>query len=225
MVVPAVEERSARPATRGGSGGQQSSASGAARAASGTAPGSGGSSARRLWWRSHQGRRRTDGSGGAALAGVTVFIAGDSTVSNYADTASPTDQAGWGQMLLGGALGSGDGRQPRAAGGRTALWTPLGRCCAGDLGRCSAGVTICSSSSAPTTAKQDGNLRGRRHHLPAVRRGSTTFKQHLLDYYITPARRAASLVVVLVTPPRGTLPIAGRVTFFGGYATAMRETR
>lgn len=28
-----------------------------------------------------------------------VFIAGDSTVSNYADTASPNDQAGWGQML------------------------------------------------------------------------------------------------------------------------------
>ncbi len=40
------------------------------------------------------------GSGGSAPLGpVTVYIAGDSTVSTYTDTASTTDQAGWGQML------------------------------------------------------------------------------------------------------------------------------
>jgi lysophospholipase L1-like esterase len=32
-------------------------------------------------------------------APVTVYLAGDSTVSTYADTASPRDQAGWRQML------------------------------------------------------------------------------------------------------------------------------
>lgn len=33
------------------------------------------------------------------LANVSVYIAGDSTVSNYTDTSSPNDQAGWGQKL------------------------------------------------------------------------------------------------------------------------------
>ncbi len=34
-----------------------------------------------------------------AASPIKVFIAGDSTVSTYTDTSSPTDQAGWGQML------------------------------------------------------------------------------------------------------------------------------
>lgn len=34
------------------------------------------------------------------LTPIKVFIAGDSTVASYKDTASSTDQAGWGQMLV-----------------------------------------------------------------------------------------------------------------------------
>lgn len=41
----------------------------------------------------------SDATQAAALVAHTVFLAGDSTVSQYADTASETDQAGWGQML------------------------------------------------------------------------------------------------------------------------------
>lgn len=48
------------------------------------------------------------GSAGAAGSGnevpeplvpLTIYLAGDSTVATYADTPSPNDQAGWGQML------------------------------------------------------------------------------------------------------------------------------
>jgi hypothetical protein len=50
---------------------------------------------------------------------VRVYLAGDSTVSTYADTASPHDQAGWGQMLH-EYFRDGVAVDNRAIGGRTA---------------------------------------------------------------------------------------------------------
>ena len=70
-----------------GSGGRAGSAGAAGRSGAGGAAGAG-------------GRASTGGAGGAPVAGgpVTVFIAGDSTVSTYAANAA-NKQAGWGQML------------------------------------------------------------------------------------------------------------------------------
>lgn len=50
---------------------------------------------------------------------VTVYLAGDSIVMTYADTASDRDQAGWGQML-GGYFDESVTINNRAIGGRTA---------------------------------------------------------------------------------------------------------
>jgi lysophospholipase L1-like esterase len=54
-----------------------------------------------------------------AAGPIRVFIAGDSTVSTYTDTASPNDQAGWGQMLP-GQYSNQVTVDNRAVGGRTA---------------------------------------------------------------------------------------------------------
>jgi len=65
--------------------------------------------------RSRPGRRCCD----SGSRGLTVFIAGDSTVSTYPDSASDQDQAGWGQMLH-EQVRAGVKIENRAIGGRTA---------------------------------------------------------------------------------------------------------
>lgn len=209
---------SASGGSASGSGGQQSSASGGA-GSGGTAPGSGGSSGGGSGG-AVAGGGGTDGSGGAALASVTVFIAGDSTVSNYADTASPTDQAGWGQMLP-EVLSDQVTVDNRAAGGRTALWFHLEGAAQGIWDDAAPGdylfVQFGTNDSHKTATFEVGGTTYQRYA-----EAGTTFKQHLLDYYITPAR-AASLVVVLVTPPPRNSAYCGTGNSLGGYATAMRE--
>jgi lysophospholipase L1-like esterase len=160
------------------------------------------------------------GSGGAALADVTVFIAGDSTVSDYADTASPSDQAGWGQMLP-EIFSDQVTVDNRAAGGRTARWFHLEGAAQGILDDAAPGdylfVQFGTNDSHETATFEVGGTTYQRYA-----EAGTTFKQHLLDYYITPGR-AASLVVVLVTPPPRNSAYCGTGNSLGGYAMAMRE--
>lgn len=158
--------------------------------------------------------------GGGPLVDVTVFIAGDSTVANYADTASTTDQAGWGQMLP-EILSEQVTVDNRAAGGRTALWFHLEGKLAGIFADAQAGDYLfvqfgTNDSHQTATFEVDGTTYQR------YAAAGTTFKQHLLDYYIVPAR-AASVAIVLVTPPPRNSAYCGAGNSLGAYAQAMRE--
>lgn len=161
------------------------------------------------------------GTGGSAeLKDITVYVAGDSTVSNYADTASPRDQAGWGQMLH----EIFDDRvtiDNQALGGRTALWFHLEGGTQYVLDRILEGeywfVQFGTNDSHPTaTFTVDGVTYQRL--APA----NTTFKEHLMDYYVTPAREK-NAIPVLVTPPPRNSAYCGTGNSLGGYAQAMRD--
>ena len=162
------------------------------------------------------------GSGGAAesLPDITIYIAGDSIVSTYADTPSPSDQAGWGQMLH----EIFDARvtvENRAIGGRTALWFHLEGGTAWVLDRIQPEdyffIEFGTNDSHPTaTFTVDGVT------YPRFADAQTDFKQHLLDYYIEPTR-AKSATPVLVTPPPRNSAYCGKGNSLGGYAQAMRE--
>jgi len=162
----------------------------------------------------------TGGTDPGLLEDVTVFIAGDSTVSTYADTASSSDQAGWGQMLP-EIFSEQVTVDNRAAGGRTALWFHLEGAAPGILADAQPGdyffVQFGTNDSHTTaTFTVDGTTYQR------FAEAGTTFKQHLLDYYIAPAR-AASIEIVLVTPPPRNSAYCGTGNSLGGYAQAMRE--
>lgn len=175
-------------------------------AATGGAPGTGGADA---------------GTGGAAdLPDTTIYVAGDSTVSTYTDTASSSDQAGWGQMLH----EIFDDRvtvDNRALGGRTALWFHLeggteyvlDRILPGEYWFIQFGT---NDSHTTATFTVDGVTYQR------FADANTTFKEHLLDYYIVPAR-AKNAVPVLVTPPPRNSAYCGNGNSLGGYAAAMRD--
>lgn len=174
--------------------------------ATGGAPGSGGMNA---------------GTGGAEdLPDTTIYVAGDSTVSTYADTASSSDQAGWGQMLH----EIFDGRvtvDNQARGGRTALWFHLEGGTDYVLDRILAGeywfIQFGTNDSHPSaTFTVDGVTYQR------FADANTTFKEHLMDHYVTPAR-AKSAIPVLVTPPPRNSAYCGTGNSLGGYAQAMRD--
>jgi lysophospholipase L1-like esterase len=158
-------------------------------------------------------------NGGGANEPVTVFIAGDSTVSTYPDTASPDDQAGWGQML--GALF--DDRvtvDNRAIGGRTARrFIEEGRLDeisdglqAGDFLLVQFGT---NDSNTTATYELDGQT------IPYYLDPDTDFKSYLMQYVQLGRDREATTVLVTPPPRNSAYCTGGNGT--GAYAEAMRE--
>ncbi len=160
------------------------------------------------------------GSGGGELSPVTVYLAGDSTVATYTDTASPTDQAGWGQMLP-EILDDRVTVVNRAAGGRTALWFHLEGAAAWILERLEPGDYFfvqfgTNDGNKTATFVVDGVT------YPRYAEASTDFKVHLKDFYLDPTR-AVGATPVLVTPPPRNSAYCGAGNSLGSYAQAMRE--
>jgi len=159
-------------------------------------------------------------TGGAGRSDVTLYIAGDSTVSNYADTASATDQAGWGQMLS--AIFSDQVTvDNRAAGGRTALWFQLEGAAPGIIEDLEPGDYFfiqfgTNDGNTTATFTVDGVT------YPRYSDPQTDFKADLKDYYLDPTR-AVSAIPVLVTPPPRNSAYCGNGNSLGAYAAAMRE--
>lgn len=170
----------------------------------------------------------TAGSGGGSGAGgrdagpliaVTVYLAGDSTVSKYADTASPNDQAGWGQMLHENVnrLVTVDNR---AVGGRTArrfieegyLGEVLARITPGDYLLVQFGT---NDSNKTATYTFNGQT------IPYYLDPATDFKAHLRKY-IQGARDRQATPVLVTPPPRNSAYCTGG-NGTGNYAAAMIE--
>jgi lysophospholipase L1-like esterase len=207
---------SAGGASSGGSLGTGGGAAGASGGGPGGLPGSGGAPA--LGGGPLAGG--APGSGGAvALQPLTVFIAGDSTVSNYPDTASPTDQAGWGQMLH-EILGPTVTVDNRAAGGRTALWFYLEGAAQGILDDLAPGdyffVQFGTNDSNKTATFEVNGMTYDRYADPAG-----AFQDYLQQYYVEPAR-AKGAIPVLVTPPPRNSAYCGTGNSLGGHSDGMR---
>lgn len=165
----------------------------------------------------------TSGSGGVNaqdLPAVSVYIAGDSTVSTYADTSSPNDQAGWGQMLH----EIFDDRVTvvnKAVGGRTALRFYLEGSVQWILDRIQPEDYFFiqfGTNDSNKTATFDFNGMTYSYYAAA----DTDFKTYLKDYYIDPARAASAIPVLVTAPPRNSA-YCGKGNSLGGYAQAMRE--
>jgi len=157
--------------------------------------------------------------GSAPLAAVTVFLAGDSTVSTYTDTASTQDQAGWGQMLHEylSPLAKVDNR---AIGGRTArrfidegylekIWSDIA---SGDYLLVQFGT---NDSNKTATYTLNGET------IPYYLDPDTAFKTYLKQYI--DGARAHSATPVLVTPPPRNSAYCTGGNGTGAYAQAMRE--
>lgn len=171
------------------------------------------------------------GSGGAGAGGtggsetpfepvpVTVYLAGDSTVSSYADTASTRDQAGWGQMLheLLDPLATVDNR---AIGGRTArrfiddgaLAAIWGDIAAGDYLLVQFGT---NDGNKTATYTFDGRT------IPYYLEPATDFKTYLMQY-VDGARERGATPVFVTPPPRNSAYCTGG-NGTGGHAQAMRD--
>ncbi len=166
-----------------------------------------------------KGGASSGGGAGGALGAVTVYIAGDSTVSTYADTASPNDQAGWGQMF--DALF--DTRvtvQNRASGGQTArrfidegkLAPILTALRSGDYFLFQFGTNDSNRSAMYTVNGQS---------IPYYLEPGTDFKTYLKQY-IDGARAKGATPVLVTPPPRNSAYCTGG-NGTGSWAAAMRE--
>jgi lysophospholipase L1-like esterase len=158
-------------------------------------------------------------AGGGALGPVTVYIAGDSTVQTYPDTASTTDQAGWGQML--GALFQSTVKiDNRAIGGRTArrfvdeghLDEILADIAAGDYLLVQFGT---NDSNKTATYDLNGQT------IPYYLDPETDFKTYLRMYF--EGAKAHSATLGLVTPPPRNSAYCTGGNGTGAWAEAMRE--
>lgn len=162
----------------------------------------------------------TAGNGGEApLVAVTVYLAGDSTVSTYADTSSTTDQAGWGQMLK-GYLDPLAKVENRAIGGRTArrfideghLQEISDDLRPGDYLLVQFGTNDSNKNASYTLAGKT---------IPYYLDPDTDFKTYLKQY-ITAARAKQANPVLVTPPPRNSAYCTGG-NGTGAYAQAMRE--
>lgn len=164
---------------------------------------------------------RDDETGGAAsIEDVTIYLAGDSTVLEYADTASTTDQAGWGQMLH-EIFTDQATIVNRASGGRTALWFYLEGAVGKILSEIQPGdyffVQFGTNDSNTTATFEVDGATYQRYADP-----DTDFKMYLKDYYIEPTREMGA-IPVLVTPPPRNSAYCGGGNSLGAHAQAMRE--
>jgi lysophospholipase L1-like esterase len=150
---------------------------------------------------------------------LTIFLAGDSTVSTYADTASPTDQAGWGQMI-GQRFDERITIDNRAIGGRTArrfidegfLTELLADIQPGDYLFVQFGTNDGNRTATYTLGEQT---------IPYYLDPNTDFKAYL-QQYIDGARRADANPILVTPPPRNSAYCTGG-NGTGGHAQAMRE--
>jgi lysophospholipase L1-like esterase len=159
-------------------------------------------------------------AGGGTLTGpVTVFIAGDSTVQSYTDTASTMDQAGWGQMI-GALFQSNVEIDNRAIGGRTArrfideghLDEILADIHAGDYLLVQFGT---NDSNKTATYDLNGQT------IPYYLDPETDFKTYLRMYLTGTTAHSARLVLVTPPPRNSAYCTGGNGT--GAWAQAMRE--
>jgi lysophospholipase L1-like esterase len=160
------------------------------------------------------------GSAGAAPGGpVSVYIAGDSTVSNYADTASSMDLAGWGQMLH-EYFDTRVTIENRAVGGMTArhfiengyLDDILGEIQPGDYFLVQFGT---NDGNRTATYELDGET------IPYYLDPQTDFKMYLQRYIQAAEEHDATLVFVTPPPRNSAYCTGGNGT--GAHAEAMRE--
>lgn len=150
---------------------------------------------------------------------VTVYLAGDSIVSTYSDTAATNDQAGWGQMLP-PLFNSKVTFVNRAAGGRTAYWFYLEGVLDKILTSIKAGDYLLiefGTNDQNTTATFDVNgTTYPRLAEPAL------FKTQLKQYYLDPVKAKGAIPVLVTPPPRNSAYCNGG-NGLGAYATAMIE--
>jgi lysophospholipase L1-like esterase len=162
------------------------------------------------------------GAGGqttGSLVALTIYLAGDSTVSKYTDTASTKDQAGWGQMLHEylDDLATVDNR---AVGGRTArrfieegyLDKIFASIKAGDYLFVQFGT---NDSNKTATYTFNGQT------IPYYLDPATDFKTYLRKY-VQGARDHQATPVLVTPPPRNSAYCTGG-NGTGSYATAMLE--
>ena len=150
---------------------------------------------------------------------LTVFIAGDSTVSPYADTPSKSDQAGWGQMLP-AFVEPGVKIENRAIGGRSArrfiddgkldeIWRDIRE---GDYLLVQFGTNDSNKNASYEHAGQT---------IPYYLDPATDFKDYL-KRYIDGARSRKAIPVLVTPPPRNSAYCTGG-NGTGAWAQAMRE--
>lgn len=150
---------------------------------------------------------------------IKVFIAGDSTVSTYADTASSNDQAGWGQMLPGQYTNQVT-VDNRAIGGRSArrfidegyldgIWRDIR---AGDYLLVQFGTNDGHRTATYTLNGQT---------IPYYLEPQTDFKTWLQRYVDGAKARGVQLVFVTPPPRNSAYCTGGNGT--GAHAQAMRE--
>jgi lysophospholipase L1-like esterase len=161
----------------------------------------------------------TSGSAGA-LPALTIYIAGDSTVCAYTDTGSPTDQAGWGQMLP-ALFDKKVTIDNRASGGRTAYWFYLEGGVSKVLGAIKPGDYFfiqfgTNDQNETATFTVDGKT------YPRFADAQTDFKTQLKQYYLDPTK-AKGAVPVLVTPPPRNSAYCNGGNGLAAYASAMKE--
>jgi lysophospholipase L1-like esterase len=149
---------------------------------------------------------------------VTIYVAGDSTVCNYTDTAATNDQAGWGQMLH-EIFNTKVTVVNNAIGGRTAYWfylegrvaTILSTIKTGDYFFIQFGT---NDQNTTATFTYNGVT------YPRYAAADTTFKTQLKTYYLDPIRAKGAIPVLVTPPPRNSAYCNGG-NGLGAYATAM----
>lgn len=155
----------------------------------------------------------------AELGPVKVFIAGDSTVSNYPDTPSPNDQAGWGQMLheyyydrvtvLNHAIGGRSSRRFIDEGRLEAIWNAISP---GDYLLVQFGT---NDGHKTATYTINGAT------IPYYLDPATDFRSWLRKYVEGAKTRGVNLVFVTPPPRNSAYCTGGNGT--GAHAQAMRE--
>lgn len=155
----------------------------------------------------------------AASGPIKVFIAGDSTVSTYADTASANDQAGWGQMLPlqynnqvtvdNRAIGGRSARRFIDEGHLDAIWRDSR---AGDYVLVQFGTNDGHRTATYTINGQT---------IPYYLEPQTDFKSWLQKY--VDGAKARELKLVFVTPPPRNSAYCTGGNGTGAHAQAMRE--
>lgn len=159
-------------------------------------------------------------AGGAPVVGpLTIYLAGDSTVSSYEDTASARDQAGWGQMLH-------EYLRPvarvdnRAVGGRTSrrfieeghLDEISSELQEGDYLFVQFGTNDSNKTATYTWQGQT---------VPYYLEPQTDFREYL-QRYIDGARARGATPVLVTPPPRNSAYCTGG-NGTGAHAQAMRD--
>jgi lysophospholipase L1-like esterase len=150
---------------------------------------------------------------------VTLYLAGDSTVSSFAGGPNATDQAGWGQMLH-AFLRAGVTVDNRAIGVRTARrFIEEGRL-ADIVNTLAAGDYVLvqfGTNDSDDTATYTLNGQTIRNYLDP----ETDFKSYLRSYL--QATRSRGAVPVLVTPPPRASAYCTGGNGTGNWAQAIRE--